>query len=142
MNLETALNEMAELVRSELHIVRKRAEEKTPARDHGHDFHDTQQSAPGSTTSPTRCAGYTIKSSAPTGAPSAPQPEDTMKAHNDKTFQAITEGKIGGGGFVHPTATHPPWRGRATPARCRPRRPQRATDSDLETAALDVREDT
>ena len=45
MNLENALNEIVELARAELHIVRKRAEEKTPARDHGHDFHEMQRSA-------------------------------------------------------------------------------------------------
>lgn len=45
MNLETALNEVVELARTELHIVRKRAEEKTAAREHGHDFHEMQTAA-------------------------------------------------------------------------------------------------
>ncbi len=45
MNLETALNEIVELARTELHIVRKRAEEKTVAREHGNDFHEMQSSA-------------------------------------------------------------------------------------------------
>jgi len=45
MNLETALNEIVELARTELHIVRKRAEEKTPAREHGNDFHEMQNAA-------------------------------------------------------------------------------------------------
>ena len=38
MDLEETLAKVAELSREELHIVRKRAEEKTAARDHGHDF--------------------------------------------------------------------------------------------------------
>jgi hypothetical protein len=37
MNLEETLNKVVELAREELSIVRKRGEEKTPARDHGHD---------------------------------------------------------------------------------------------------------
>ena len=45
MNLEATLNEIVELARAELHIVRKRAEQKTAARDHGHDFEQMQQSA-------------------------------------------------------------------------------------------------
>src|SRR5215471_15950518 len=45
VNLETALNEIVELARAELHIVRKRAEEKTPARDHGRDYHAAQEAA-------------------------------------------------------------------------------------------------
>jgi hypothetical protein len=45
MTLETTLNEIVEVARAELHIVRKRAEEKTPARDHGKDFHEMQSSA-------------------------------------------------------------------------------------------------
>ncbi|ANJ28503.1 hypothetical protein [Agromyces aureus] len=45
MTLETTLNEIVELSRAELHIVRKRAEEKTPAREHGNDFHEMQRSA-------------------------------------------------------------------------------------------------
>jgi hypothetical protein len=35
MNLEAALDEIVEPARAELHIVRERAREKTPARDHG-----------------------------------------------------------------------------------------------------------
>jgi len=38
MNLEEPWKKIVELAREELHIVRKRAEEKTPARDHGHDY--------------------------------------------------------------------------------------------------------
>lgn len=38
MTLQETLEKIAELAHDELHIVRKRAEEKTPARDHGHDF--------------------------------------------------------------------------------------------------------
>ncbi|MFF1632609.1 hypothetical protein [Leifsonia sp. NPDC058248] len=45
MDLEEVLGKVAELSREELHIVRKRAEEKTPARDHGQDFHDMQDRA-------------------------------------------------------------------------------------------------
>jgi hypothetical protein len=45
MDLEQALNKIAELSREELRIVRKRAEEKTPARDHGHDYHEMLQAA-------------------------------------------------------------------------------------------------
>lgn len=45
MDLEQALNKIVELSREELRIVRKRAEEKTPARDHGHDYHEMLQAA-------------------------------------------------------------------------------------------------
>jgi hypothetical protein len=45
MTLEETLSQVAELAREELHIVRKRAEEKTPAREHGHDFHEMQGAA-------------------------------------------------------------------------------------------------
>jgi hypothetical protein len=45
MTLETTLNELVEHARTELHIVRKRAEEKTAAREHGHDFHEMQDAA-------------------------------------------------------------------------------------------------
>ena len=45
MNLETTLNEIVELAHTELLIVRKRAEERTPARDHGRDFHEMQSAA-------------------------------------------------------------------------------------------------
>jgi hypothetical protein len=38
MDLEEVLAKVVELSREELSIVRKRAEEKTAARDHGHDF--------------------------------------------------------------------------------------------------------
>ena len=43
--LESTLEKIVELAREELHVVRKREEEKTPARDHGHDFHEMQQAA-------------------------------------------------------------------------------------------------
>jgi hypothetical protein len=45
MNLEETLDKIVELSREELHIVRKRNEEKTAARDHGHDFHEMQRAA-------------------------------------------------------------------------------------------------
>jgi hypothetical protein len=45
MDLEETLAKIVELGREELHIVRKRAEEKTPARDHGHDYHEMLQAA-------------------------------------------------------------------------------------------------
>jgi hypothetical protein len=45
VDLEEALNRVMELSREELHIVRKRAEEKTAARDHGHDYHEMVQAA-------------------------------------------------------------------------------------------------
>lgn len=45
MNLEETLSKVVELSREELGIVRKRAEEKTPARDHGRDFHEMQRAA-------------------------------------------------------------------------------------------------
>jgi hypothetical protein len=45
MNLEETLAKIVELSQEELHIVRKRGEEKTPARDHGQDFHEMQRAA-------------------------------------------------------------------------------------------------
>jgi hypothetical protein len=45
MNLEETLEKVVELAREELHIVRKRAEEKTAARDHGKDFHAAETAA-------------------------------------------------------------------------------------------------
>jgi hypothetical protein len=45
VELEEALSKLVELGQEELHIVRKRAEEKTPARDHGQDYHEMQQAA-------------------------------------------------------------------------------------------------
>jgi type VI protein secretion system component VasF len=45
MDLEEALDKVAELSREELRIVRKRLEEKTPARDHGHDYHEMLNAA-------------------------------------------------------------------------------------------------
>jgi hypothetical protein len=45
MDLEEALDKVAELSREELRIVRKRNEERTPARDHGQDFHEMQRAA-------------------------------------------------------------------------------------------------
>jgi hypothetical protein len=45
VNLEETLAKVAELSREELSIVRKRAEEKTAAREHGHDFHEMQRAA-------------------------------------------------------------------------------------------------
>ena len=45
MNLEEVLGKVAELSREELRIVRKRNEERTAARDHGHNFHEMEQAA-------------------------------------------------------------------------------------------------
>jgi hypothetical protein len=45
VDLEQALDKIVELSREELRIVRKRAEEKTPARDHGQDYHEMIQAA-------------------------------------------------------------------------------------------------
>ncbi len=45
MNLEETLEKVVELSREELHIVRKRAEEKTAPHDHGHDFNEMKHAA-------------------------------------------------------------------------------------------------
>jgi hypothetical protein len=45
MNLEETLAKIVELGHEELRIVRKRAEEKTVARDHGHDFDEMKRAA-------------------------------------------------------------------------------------------------
>jgi hypothetical protein len=45
MNLEETLAKVVEMAQEELHIVRKRAEEKTAPRDHGRDFHEMEQAA-------------------------------------------------------------------------------------------------
>lgn len=45
MDLQATLEKLIEHAREELHVVRKRAEEKTPAREHGHDFHAMQVAA-------------------------------------------------------------------------------------------------
>ena len=45
MDLEETLEKIVELAREELHIVRKRDKEKTPARDHGKDYHEAQAAA-------------------------------------------------------------------------------------------------
>ena len=45
MDLEEVLAKVAELSREELRIVRKRAEEKTAARDRGHDFEEMLRAA-------------------------------------------------------------------------------------------------
>jgi hypothetical protein len=45
VNLAETLAKVAELSHEELSIVRKRAEEKSTARDHGHDFHEMQRAA-------------------------------------------------------------------------------------------------
>jgi hypothetical protein len=45
VDLEQALARVVELSQEELSIVRKRAEEKTPARDHGQDYHDMIRAA-------------------------------------------------------------------------------------------------
>ncbi|MDQ2896004.1 MAG: hypothetical protein M3Y09_10220 [Actinomycetota bacterium] len=45
MNLELTLQKVVGLAQEELRIVRKRAEEKTPAGDYGKDFHEAQEAA-------------------------------------------------------------------------------------------------
>jgi hypothetical protein len=45
MDLQEVLTRVAELSHEELNIVRKRAEERTPARDHGHDFDEMRRAA-------------------------------------------------------------------------------------------------
>ena len=45
MDLQETLEKVVELAREELHVVRKRAEEKTAPRDHGKDYHEAQQAA-------------------------------------------------------------------------------------------------
>jgi hypothetical protein len=45
VDVEQALAKIVELGQEELRIVRKRAEEKTQARDHGHDYHEMTQAA-------------------------------------------------------------------------------------------------
>jgi hypothetical protein len=45
MDLEETLAKLVELGQEELRIVRKRAEEKTAARDHGHDFDEMMRAA-------------------------------------------------------------------------------------------------
>jgi hypothetical protein len=45
VNLEETLAMIVELGQEELHIVRKRAEEETAARDHGQDYHEMQHAA-------------------------------------------------------------------------------------------------
>jgi vacuolar-type H+-ATPase subunit E/Vma4 len=45
MDLEQTLEKIVEHAREELHVVRKRAEEKTPAREHGKDYHQAQEAA-------------------------------------------------------------------------------------------------
>ena len=67
MDLEETLGKIVELSREELDVVRKRAEEKTAARDHGHDFHEMQRAADRLDHSPTSCAACTTQSSARTG---------------------------------------------------------------------------
>jgi hypothetical protein len=45
MDLQEVLTRVAELSREELRIVRKRAEERTAARDHGRDFDEMRRAA-------------------------------------------------------------------------------------------------
>lgn len=40
MNVDGTLERVVELAREELHIIRKRGEERTPARHHGKDSHE------------------------------------------------------------------------------------------------------
>jgi hypothetical protein len=45
MNLEETLGRVVELAQEEVRIVRKRAEEKTAARNHGKDYDEAQEAA-------------------------------------------------------------------------------------------------
>jgi hypothetical protein len=45
MDLEETLEKVVELAREELRLVRKRRQEKTPARAHGGDYHEAQTNA-------------------------------------------------------------------------------------------------
>ena len=45
MDLQQTLERVVELAQEELHVVRKRTEEKTAARDHGKGYHEAQQAA-------------------------------------------------------------------------------------------------
>ena len=45
MDLQEVLTRVAELSHEELRIVGKRAKEKTPARNHGHDFDEMRRAA-------------------------------------------------------------------------------------------------
>jgi hypothetical protein len=45
MDLQETLEKVVELAREELHVVRKRNEEKTAARDHGKGYHEAQTAA-------------------------------------------------------------------------------------------------
>ena len=45
MNLEQTLEKIVEHAHEELRVVRKRAEQKTAARDHGKDYHEAQTAA-------------------------------------------------------------------------------------------------
>jgi vacuolar-type H+-ATPase subunit E/Vma4 len=45
MDLEQTLEKIVENASEELHVVRKRAEEKTAARDHGKEYHEAQAAA-------------------------------------------------------------------------------------------------
>ena len=68
MDLQEVLTRVAELSHEELRVVRKRAEEKTPARDHGHDFDEMRLPRTSLTTMRTCCAACMTTSSASTGA--------------------------------------------------------------------------
>jgi hypothetical protein len=58
MNLEQTLEKIVEHAHEELRIVRKRAEEKTAARDHGEDYHEAQTAAIDWTITHTWSVGY------------------------------------------------------------------------------------
>ena len=45
MDLQEVLTRVAELSQEELRIVRERADERTPPRDHGHDFDELLRAA-------------------------------------------------------------------------------------------------
>ena len=67
MDLEEVLAKVVELGREELSIVRKRAEEKTAARDHGRDFEEMLRAADQLDHHAHRCAGFMTASSPSTG---------------------------------------------------------------------------
>src|SRR6202044_3030284 len=67
VDLEEVLARVAELSREELRIVRKRAEEKTAARDHGQDYHEMEQAADRLATTRTSCDACTTTSSVTDG---------------------------------------------------------------------------
>jgi hypothetical protein len=73
VDLEETLEKVVELAREELRVVRKRAQEKTPARDHGKDYHEAHRRPPTAwTTTPISFTGYTTPSIPAAGGTTAP----------------------------------------------------------------------